>query len=460
MIRILVADDKKDLRDAIEQALARLEFETKCVADGNEAIEEAKKSHYDLALVDLKMPQKDGMQVLKALKQVSPKTRVILMTAYASVETAIEALREEAVDYLLKPFSLKELEDRIQRVMEKYNLIQKKIVYPDTKTHETPVGFVGQAPQIQRIRQLTQKISQTSSPILILGESGTGKELLAQEIHRLSPRNDKPFVAINCVALAEGVLESELFGHEKGSFTGALNQKRGLFEAAEGGTILLDEIGELAPNIQVKLLRFLQEHEVQRVGGTKTFKVDVRIIAATNRKLEQEVLEKRFREDLWYRLNVFEVTLPPLRERQEDLPLLINHFMAKYQKMLHKKTHLSQEALQALVNYSWPGNIRELENVIERALVLTADGEIIGSEELPVRIINEKNSSQSITAPHSIPSIPEDHQSLQALEEEMIRKALEENHWNQTKTAQQLGIKRTTLQYRMQKLDIDKPLAP
>ena len=450
MLRILVADDKQDLRRAIEEALARLGFETFGASDGQEALAAARLNFYELAIVDLKMPKLDGLEVLRELKKISPRTRVILMTAYASVETAIEALREEAVDYLLKPFSLQELETRVQRVLEKHNLIQKKIVH-SLETTPSQSCYIGNSPQIEKIRGLIQKISETSSPVLILGESGTGKELLAQEIHRISPRRDHPFVAINCVALAEGVLESELFGHEKGSFTGAQAQKKGLLEIASEGTILLDEIGELAPNIQVKLLRFLQEHEIQRVGGTKTFKVDVRIIAATNRKLEEEVRAKRFREDLWYRLNVFEVTLPPLRERLEDLPLLIDHFLNKYQKILHKTSHLSPKALEALRVYNWPGNIRELENVIERALVLTADGDAIELEELPVRIV--QGGELHLT----IPTPPKDRQSLEILEEEMIRKALEDNHWNQSNAARQLGIKRSTLQYRIQKLEIVRP---
>ncbi len=306
--------------------------------------------------------------------------------------------------------------------------------------------LIGESEPIRRLRDLIQKIAPTTSPVLIQGESGTGKEVIAQEIHRLSPRRSQPFVAISCVALVEGVLESELFGHEKGSFTGAISQKLGLLETAEGGTVFLDEIGEVSPALQVKLLRFLQEHEIQRVGGTKTIKVDARIIAATNRDLIGEVVAKRFREDLLYRLNVFDITLPPLRQRADDILLLADHFLKNIQNRLHLSVSLRPEAATALQGYPWPGNVRELENAIERAVVFCNDG-TIGLKELPPKIAGLPDPTRGISSD----VVMSGKKLLQNLEKEMIRRSLEENRWNQAKAARQLGMKRTTLQYRIHK---------
>lgn len=458
MVQVLVADDKEDLRQAIEEALRHMGLETVGVGDGDAALEAAKVQKFDLALLDLKMPNRDGLEVFKELKQISPETHVIVMTAYGSISDAMDAVRHQSVDYILKPFACKDLEAKMRRILERYNLIRQKIVYATPV--ETPSRFIGQSASIKKIRLMVKKIAPTPSPILILGESGTGKEVLAQEIHAHSPRSAKPFVAINCAALAEGVLESELFGHEKGSFTGATAQKMGLLETANGGTVLLDEIGELPQSIQVKLLRFLQEHEIHRVGGTKIIKADARIIAATNRNLEKDVVEKRFREDLLYRLNVIEITLPPLRDRMDDLPLLMEHFLNKYQALLNKKASFSATAIEALKNYSWPGNIRELENIIERALVLMTHGEEIQLEDLPARLLqggNGASRSHAAIAGDSPVSYPRPGgNALQEMEQDMLRRVLEENHWNQTKAARKLGMKRSTLQYRLQKYQLLK----
>jgi len=448
MTNILVAEDNEDLRLAVERALKRCGFVVVVVPDGLQALKAAAQESFDLALVDIRLPGRDGIDVLRDLKKLSPRTQVILMTAYASVDTAIEALRQEAADYLLKPFSLEELESSVQRVLERFNLVPKKI----KDAEDRGSLLMGESLQIQGIRRLIQKIAPTSSPVLIFGESGTGKEIVAQEIHRHSTRRDEAFVAINCVALAEGILESELFGHEKGSFTGAISQKIGLLESAERGTIFLDEIGELSPALQVKLLRFLQEHEIQRVGGTKTIRIDTRIIAATNRNLQEDVAAKRFREDLLYRLNVFDITLPPLRERLEDLPLLVNHFLTALQNRLRLSFRVRTEAMAAMQGYSWPGNIRELENVMERAAILSSDGEI-GLRELPQKIVGKPDlQSETLSGPE-----PSGKNWLKNLEKEMIRRALEDNRWNQARAARQLGMKRSTLQYRMQKYALTPP---
>lgn len=447
MIRILIAEDTEDLRNAIVRVLKRRGFDTVAVGDGDSAIAKIRRENFDLALLDIRMPGRNGLEVLEEIKVLSPSTRVILMTAYACIDSAVKAIREEAADYLLKPFSTEEMEDRIQQVLDRYHLSHEKIL-EDVNQGKL---LIGNSPSLNHIRDLIGKIAPTTSPVLILGESGTGKEVLAQEIHRLSLRRDRRFVAINCVALAEGVLESELFGHERGAFTGAISQKVGLLETAKGGTVFLDEIGECSPSIQVKLLRFLQEHEIQRVGGTSTIKVDARVIAATNRDLNAEVRAKRFREDLLYRLNVFDITMPPLRERMEDLPLLMEYFTTIFQRRLRKKTRFSPEAIAAMQSYRWPGNIRELENVIERAVVLAQHGEM-GLQDLPQRVLGNQPAVPKVS-----PKTTESHRKwLGNLEREVILRALEENRWNQVRTARRLGIKRSTLQYRMQKHAISR----
>lgn len=446
MTHILVAEDNRDLRAGIERALNRQGFAVTAAGDGLEAIAAASKSRFDLALLDIRLPGCGGVEVLKELKRLTPNLPVILMTAYASVETAVEALRAEAADYLMKPFSLEDLEARVRKVLERHHVA----VPHGEETADEESLLVGASDQIRHIRQLIRKIAPTSSPVLILGESGTGKEVVAREIHRHSRRNKRPFVAISCVALAEGVLESELFGHEKGSFTGAIAQKIGLLETAEGGTVFLDEIGELSPSLQVKLLRFLQEHEIQRVGGTKTIRVEARIIAATNRNLKEEVAAKRFREDLLYRLNVFEILMPPLRDRIEDLPLLVDHFVSLFLDRFHKKVAITPEAMAALKVYPWPGNIRELQNVIERLVALAESGRVEFGD-LPQRIAVQMASSESGAAAAG------GKEWLNVIEKEMIQRSLEGNHWNQAKAARQLGMKRSTLQYRMQKYDLNPP---
>ncbi len=448
---VLIADDNEDLRASIEEALQKKHLSCLSASDGYEALQAVRNNNFTIALVDLKMPKHTGIEILQEIKSINPRTQVVLMTAFGSVDSAIQALRLEAADYLLKPFSLADLEQHVEELLRKYQLNKTEVSTSIRKKN----AFIGNSEPIRRVQQLIKKVAPTSTPVLILGESGTGKEVVAKEIHRQSTRTHKPFIAINCAALSEGVLESELFGHQKGAFTGAYTQKKGLLEAADGGTLFLDEIAEIPTSLQVKLLRFLQEQEFQRVGGTETISVNVRLIAATNRNLSTEVKEKRFREDLFYRLNVFEVHTPPLRERKEDIPLLVEHFLSS------KGLSVSPEALEAISNYSWPGNIRQLENALERASVL-AENNMIRVEDLPSKVTsrdlrdNREEKSESITS-FSV-GTPFNQETLVKLEKEMLLKTLRENNWNQSKTARKLGIKRATLQYRMQKYGFTKEM--
>ncbi len=417
---------------------------TEC-QDGEEALKKIDEEFFDVVLTDLKMPKKDGLDVLKAAKEKSPDTAVIVMSAFGTVETAVEAMRLGAFDYVLKPFSLNEIEIKVEKALQTKNLVNENMYLKESLGNFG--SMIGTEESIQKVFRIIEKVAPQTTSVLILGESGTGKEVVAREIHKRSLRISQPFIAVNCAALAETLLESELFGHEKGAFTGAAFQKRGRFELADGGTLFLDEIGEISQAIQVKLLRFLQEKEFERVGGTKTFKVDVRIIAATNRDIKKEVAEKRFRDDLYYRLNVVTVTLPPLRERQGDIYSLAGHFLQKYNNELHKKNRLAPEVLAVFKKYRWPGNIRELENVIERAVVLS-EGELIQLSDIPSEMIQEGPVVRELSLPDSAVNLPEqiDHMEL-----DILKKTLDENHWNQTKTAKALGLKRSSLQYKMRK---------
>lgn len=445
---VLIADDNEDLRESIAEALQKKSLSCFSAADGEAALQAVRNNNFTVALVDLKMPKKTGIEILQEIKSLNPRTQVVLMTAFGSVESAIQALRLEAADYLLKPFSLADLEQHVEDLLKRYQL-QKTEITPSIRKKN---HFVGESASIRRVQQLIKKVAPTTTPVLILGESGTGKEVVAKEIHRQSSRTHKPFIAINCAALSEGVLESELFGHQKGAFTGAYAQKKGLLEAADGGTLFLDEIAEIPTSLQVKLLRFLQEQEFQRVGGTETINVNVRLIAATNRNLAQEVKDKRFREDLFYRLNVFEIHTPPLRERKEDIPLLVDHFLNQQSASLR----LSEEAMEAVMRYDWPGNIRQLENALERASVLAENG-MIQVNDLPSKVIGSDTREEALFMPqNALTSPPLNQESLIQLEKEMLLKTLQENNWNQSKTAKKLGIKRATLQYRMQKYGFSK----
>ena len=441
MSRILVADDNEQLCNVLQRTLTKRGYQVEVAFDGVEAVDKIEGSFFDLLLTDLKMPKLDGMKVLKKAKEISPATVVIVVTAYGTVENAVEALREGAFDYVLKPFDSDELELKIKRALEQQRLSLENVLLKESvQTRFGPI--IGSSSIMKEVYHLIVKVSPTNAPVLILGKSGTGKELAAREIHKRSTRADGPFIDVNCVALASGILESELFGHEKGAFTGAHARRMGKFEIANGGTLFLDEIGELSENVQVKLLRFLQEKEFQRVGGNQNIKVDVRILAATNRDLQKGISAGRFREDLYYRLNMFSITMPPLRERAEDLYELANHFVSKYNHEFHKNARIPPEVIGILKNYDWPGNVRELENVIAQSIIL-AEGDLLEPLYLPAGLAGDVRAVGEGTLERQTGITSQ----IDAIESEMIRKALEDTGWNQVKAAERLSLKRTSLQY-------------
>ncbi len=383
---ILVVEDEKSMRDMLSLLLRR-EYDVECVSTGEEARKAVSENLYDLILTDITLPGISGIEVLRTSKEVSPETSVIMITAYASTESAIEALKLGAADYIVKPFNVDEIKIIIKNELEKKKLARENLYLKDQLKEKEEFGeIVGKSPKMIEILSLIYKIADTNTTITISGESGTGKEVIARTIHYNSARKESRFVSVNCGALPEGILESELFGHMKGSFTGATATKRGLFEVANGGTIFLDEIGETSPGMQVKLLRVLQDKKIRRVGGTEEIEVDVRIIAATNQNLEKLVQTKKFREDLYYRINVIEIKMPPLREKKEDIPILAEHFLRKFSHELNKKiVGFKSETMEALETYYWPGNVRELENAIERAVTLEIS-DMVRLESLPLDV--------------------------------------------------------------------------
>jgi DNA-binding NtrC family response regulator len=458
MKRILIADDKASMREMLTQAMEAKGFEVVAVPDGNAALAQA-DAGVDLVITDLRMPGKDGIEVLGGVKRVSPETEVIVMTAFGTVENAVEAMRLGAFDYILKPFSIDELELKVDRALDRGRLASE-VQYLKEQDARRAGPMIGDGETMRAVQKLIDKVAVSASPVLVLGESGTGKELVAREVHRRSQRAAGPFVAVNCAALSEGVLESELFGHEKGAFTGALAGRKGRFELADGGTLFLDEIGELPAAVQVKLLRVLQDTEFERVGGNKTIHVDTRIVAATHRDLKKAIAQGQFREDLYYRLNVIPIELPPLRDRREDIPALAEHFLARYGREMAKPVRLSAEVLDRLTHYRWPGNIRELQNILERAVVL-CEGEQLTVADLPREILEPSGGPAPEPAPSAAlaetpeagtPEHPTDLTArLDALEKAIILEALQKYRWNQTKVAAALGLKRSSLQYKMKK---------
>ncbi|MDI3542494.1 MAG: hypothetical protein PWP57_97 [Candidatus Atribacteria bacterium] len=385
VFRILVVDDEESLREMLQEFLEGEGMLVELAQNGQEALEKLRSLNLDLVLLDLRMPGISGIEILQEIKKEEPDLPVVVITAYGSVDNAVETLKMGAFDFITKPFKLEELRNAISRALE-VELLKRERQYllEEMQDQFCFEGVVGQSPRMREVMRVASLVAKTDATALIYGESGTGKELLARSIHYQSSRRDKPFVVVNCGAIAETLLESELFGHEKGAFTGAQARKLGKFELADEGTIFLDEIGEMSPAMQVKILRVLQERSFERVGGTNLIQVDVRIIAATNRDLRKEVREGKFREDLYYRLNVVPIELPPLRSRKEDLPLLCDFIIKKHSQKLHKKIKgISPQAMRLLKKYNWPGNIRELDNVIERAIILTED-EIIDVEDLHI----------------------------------------------------------------------------
>jgi len=440
-VRILVVDDDEITCDLLEEVLSKEGYEVDRALGGREAIDKGGGGPYDVVLTDIKMLDVDGMEVLQAYRKKSPETTIIMMTAFGSIETAIRAIKEGAYDYVSKPFKLDEIKLTIRRALEQKRLLQENILYrQELVTKYKLENIVGRSPQMLQLYKTVARVAESRSTVLIVGESGTGKELVARAIHFNSPRASMAFVAVDCASLAETLLESELFGHVRGAFTGAISSKKGLFEEADGGTCFLDEVGNIGLSMQTKLLRVLQEHEIKRVGGRETIKIDVRIVAATNKNLEELVGEGKFRQDLFYRLNVVSIQLPPLRERAEDIPLLAEHFLRKYAAENNKPvSRISTEAMDVLIRYPWPGNVRELENVIERAVTLS-HATIILTEDLPRRVREEPSRADLSSLPSRIP--------LSELEKLYIQKVLEETGGNKRKAADILGIDRRTL-YRM-----------
>jgi two-component system NtrC family response regulator len=453
--KMLVVDDKANVRSMLESAFLDRGYEVHTAASGEDAIAMLGEHRFDVVLTDLNMPGKSGLEVLKAAKSASPETEVILITAYGTIHTAVEAMRLGAYDFITKPFKIAEIEGKVDRITRRLDPAPK--TEPQTWIHPSVKQFIAASASSRRLLKMIARIAPSKSSVLITGPSGVGKELVARAIHEASPRRDQPFVALNCAALAPGVLESELFGHEKGAFTGADQRRIGRFERANGGTLFLDEVGEIEPGIQTKLLRVLQESEIERVGGTQPIQVDVRIVAATNRDLKSAIEEGRFREDFYYRLNVFSLHVEPLCERPDDIPALVDHFLRKFSIELGKEVYdADDEVVGLFMQYPWPGNVRELENVIERAVVL-AEGSSITREELPPEILRVQASMPAIST--AITPRPDFSASLQErterMEAEMIRGALEKFRWNKTKAAEHLGLKRTTLQYKIRKFGLE-----
>ncbi len=450
---VLVVDDERAQRDILQTILTREGYRTVGVASGGDALEQLKEMEFDLILTDLKMQGMSGMELLEQVLEENPRQCVIIMTAHGTIDSAVEATRKGAFNYLEKPLDREHLLFTLRRAREHVALLRENtVLHKKLEEKATIQGIIGDHPKIREVFRVVNKIAPTSSTVLVYGESGTGKELVARAIHERSPRCDKPFFAINCAAIPEALIESELFGHEKGSFTGASSREIGLFEAAGGGTVFLDEIGEMNVSLQAKLLRAIQEKEIRRVGGKVNIPVDVRIIAATNKDLEQEIKRGQFREDLFYRLNVIRITLPPLRERGSDIVALADFFVRKYAVSTGMGvTAISKPALKLLLNYTWPGNVRQLESVIERG-VLMAEGSSIMPEDLPAEV--HELPSGSGTLPFEFPA---DGISFEELEKELIIKAMERADWTISKAAPLLKMSYKTLQYRLEKFGIAKP---
>jgi nitrogen regulation protein NR(I) len=453
MKRILVVDDEESIRELLKDFLESKGYEVAIAADGESGLKMLREDKFDLMLMDVMMPGMSGLDVLRETAAEKVEVPVIMMTAYASVQTAVEAMKLGAYDYITKPFVLEDILHAIKRALDVSRLQQENYrLKKELRKKFSYDRIVGKSSQIQNVKSFIDKIADTDSTVLITGESGTGKELVAKTIHYNSLRSKKPFVPLNCAAIPKDILESELFGHEKGAFTGAINTRIGRFELADNGTLFLDEIGDLAPALQVKLLRVLQEKEFERVGGIKTIKVDVRIVAATNRDLEKAVKEGAFREDLYYRLNVIPLHLPPLRKMKEDIPLLLEHFINTISRKKKKvPPRLSGEVMTHLVNYRWPGNVRELENLVERLIILK-EGDIITPDDLPERMREVKVAPRPDAGGKKLSSDGIDlNHMLEEIENNMILQALEISKGVKSKAASLLGLNRTTLIEKMKK---------
>jgi len=451
MDSILVVDDEKNYQIVLKTLLSQEGYEILTAGDGISALRIFQESDIDLVITDLKMSNMSGLELLEKIKALNESIPVIIMTAYGTIDTAVEAMKKHAYDFITKPFENERLISTVKKALENYKLRRENILLKDQLQGRFSFqNIVGKSKEMQKIFDIIQKVSSTKSSVLITGPSGTGKELIAKAIHYNSVRKDGPFVAVNCAAIPETLLESELFGHEKGAFTGAVSSRKGRFELADGGTLFLDEVGEMSLGLQVKLLRVLQEMEFERVGGSKTIKVDVRIIAASNRELKEEVKEGRFREDLYYRLNVIHIKVPALKERLDDLPLLVEHFLNKFMGENTPQKRLSQEVWKVFYTYPWPGNIRELENVLERAVVLS-NGEEITLADIPDEI---KGLNTPLELKSLIPPPMPLPQLLDRIEEELVKWALDKCNNVQAHAANLLGITKSLMQHKVKKYNI------
>jgi DNA-binding NtrC family response regulator len=450
---ILVVDDDEVARKLLKEVLERDGYSVQLAASGEEAIALSKQQFYPIVVSDIRMLDLDGLDVLRHFRQESPRTVVLLMTAFGSMETAVEAIKEGAFDYISKPFKIDDFKVVFRKAAKHAETLQSPV---SSKENEPPSGdikkvIIGSSPKMLEIYKMLARAAMSEAAVLIVGESGTGKERIARAIQENSPRRSKKLVTVNCGAFTDSLLESELFGHVKGAFTGAQEARKGLFEEANGGTLFLDEIGDVSPQMQVKLLRILQEGELRPAGSNEVRKVDVRVIAATHRNLSELVAEGKFREDLYYRLKVVSLEIPPLRERKEDIAELVSHFVAKYARKNNKRvTSLTREAMDAILNYSWPGNVRELENTIERAVALTNTAQL-DIDDLPpevARPTQRTKTTPAITATGT-------QASLEELEKQHIIRTLEQVKYNKSRAAELLGIDRATLYRKAQKYGID-----
>jgi two-component system, NtrC family, response regulator HydG len=444
--RILVIDDEAAIRDAMRMILEYEGYEVLTAATGEEALAVVEREGPDLLFLDIKMPGMDGLELQARLAEADPELSIVLMTAYASVETAVKAMKNGAYDYIVKPFDPDDLSMLVRRAAEHRSLRAENIrLKKSIETVAPPPPLLGASPAMRHVQDLVETVASSDSTVLVTGESGTGKEVVARAIHAASPRRYNPMVVVNCGALPEGILESELFGHEAGSFTGARARHKGKFESAEGGTVFLDEIGEVSPKVQVELLRVLEEKVVTRLGGTAPVPVDFRVISATNRDLQGAIREGRFREDLYWRLNVVHVHIPPLRERPEDVPVLAEHFLARFARSMSRKPmRFSPEALDALASYPWPGNVRELQNAIERAVVV-GGGDVVRAEDLPLRVTRSPEAAGP--GPGSLAEAERAH----------VASVLDASGWNITRAARILGVDRVTLYNKIRKYELRKP---
>jgi DNA-binding NtrC family response regulator len=453
-MNILIVDDEKLIRWSLKERMTREGHSVREAEDGKSAAAALDAELPDLILLDMKLPDTDGLTILRSVVERAPELPVIILTAYSTVDTAVEAMRLGAYDYISKPFEMDELAITVKRALEASSLRREvKQHLHEQKSRFGIHNMIGKSRAMQEIGALIRKVSQSqASTVLIRGESGTGKDVIARAIHFESARADKPFMNITATALQDTLLESELFGHEKGAFTDAKTQKKGLLELANGGTVFLDEIGDMSPTLQAKVLRALEERAFRRVGGSQDIHVDVRIIAATNRPLEKLIEEKRFREDLYYRLNIITVDVPPLRERREDIALLVDHFLKRFATEFRKNvSDISSEALRKLDSYSWPGNVRELRNVIERA-VLLGSGPVLGVED----VIMGRSTPVAAEAGKKLFSLPAKGFKFDELEKDIVLQALERTAWNQTRAGELLGMTRDQIHYRMEKFGLLK----